>query len=467
MPFEGIRETLARFGDAWHSRDRAEPRARQETDLDFLPGALAVVKEPPSPAWRMLLWVLSGLLVVLLLWVTLGRLDVVAVAPGQTIPSDNSKVVQAFDQAAVQAIHVRNGDRVRSGQLLIELDPTLAAADMAASGGQLLAQTLEESRNAALLDHLAGRPVRFVPPPGTPPAVVAAQRQLLASAIAEYESSRAELVQRRAAAERDRDAARQEVAKLRETLPIEERQLAARRELADKGYYAKLRLMDYEQQYLQHRRDLGIHEASVAKAGAVIAGIDAALVSLRATLARTASTARVEAQRAGTIARSQNDRSERMRRFMQIRAPIDGNVEQLQVTTIGGVVKPAEPLLSIVPTGAPVVVEARMLNRDAGFVRPGQRARVKFEAFPFTDFGAVEGVVERVGRDAIQDEKLGPVFAVRIRLLQPTITLGGGRSQRLGAGLAATAEIRTGSRSILSYILSPIAQRADEAARER
>jgi hemolysin D len=76
-------------------------------------------------------------------------------------------------------------------------------------------------------------------------------------------------------------------------------------------------------------------------------------------------------------------------------------------------------------------------------------------------------VVERVGRDAIQDEKLGPVFAVRIRLLQPTITLGGGRAQRLGAGLAATAEIRTGSRSILSYILSPIAQRADEAGRER
>jgi hemolysin D len=145
---------------------------------------------------------------------------------------------------------------------------------------------------------------------------------------------------------------------------------------------------------------------------------------------------------------------------------VDGTVQQLTVHTIGGVVRPAETLMVIVPSGGEVEVEAQILNRDIGFVREGQPVRVKFEAFPFTDYGWVDGIVATISRDAVQDQRLGFVYTARVRLSRNYIQLGD-RRQPLGAGLQAQAEIRAGRRRIIQYLLSPIARTLDEAGRER
>ena len=157
--------------------------------------------------------------------------------------------------------------------------------------------------------------------------------------------------------------------------------------------------------------------------------------------------------------------SERNRRML-LTAPSAGVVQQLQVTTIGAVVRPADPLLVIVPEGTRLVVEANVLNRDAGFVREGQEVRVKLEAFPFTRYGVVQGNLTFLSRDAIEDENLGLVFPARVELSQQSITVGS-RGRPLTAGMAVTAEIKTGRRRIIEFLLSPIARRAEEAGRER
>jgi hemolysin D len=136
------------------------------------------------------------------------------------------------------------------------------------------------------------------------------------------------------------------------------------------------------------------------------------------------------------------------------------------VTTIGAVVRPADALLVIVPEGTRLVVEANVLNRDAGFVREGQDVRVKLEAFPFTRYGVVSGRLVFLSHDAIDDEELGLVFPARIELSQQTITVNG-RATLLTAGMAVTAEIKTGRRRIIEFLLSPIARRVEEAGRER
>ena len=139
---------------------------------------------------------------------------------------------------------------------------------------------------------------------------------------------------------------------------------------------------------------------------------------------------------------------------------------QLAVTTIGGVVEPARPIMVIVPSGSALVAEVRMANKDAGFVRSGQRVAVKLEAFPFTRFGTVPGRVEAVASDAVEDERLGLVYPVRIRLDRAAIDRGD-RRVALRAGMAVVADIRTGRRTVLSYLVSPVDQARHDAARER
>ena len=172
---------------------------------------------------------------------------------------------------------------------------------------------------------------------------------------------------------------------------------------------------------------------------------------------------------------------QRRQAFMQLRAPVSGTVQQLAVATIGGVVQPAQTLMIIVPDDADPVVEARIQNKDVGFIREGQPVRVKLEAFPFTDYGIVPGVVESISRDAVDTSQPGAaeqrdrngrviqpglVYTTRIRLLRRTIRADG-RDLPIGAGLAVQAEIKTGDRRIIQYLLSPVTQALDEAGRER
>lgn len=466
--------------ESWRMQNEADAKARPRSDHEFLPAALEIMEKPPSPGLRWLMLSLCTLFMVALAWSFIGKVDVIATASGKVIPSGNVKVIQPVELGYVRAIHVRNGQHVNAGQLLVELDPTLAGADADAATAGLLTSDLQAARNAALLAYLEGRPASFVAPPGTPPEVATAQRQYITTAIAEYEGQRASLSQRRAEHRAELLAAQAEVDKLRRTLPLVDQQIAAREELTRKGYYSRLQLLEYQQLRVEHEQNIEVQKANAIRAQAQIAGIDADLAQLRGTFGRTAVTSLVEGQDRSRIGREEVTKSARRRDYMALHAPVSGTVQQLAVSTVGGVVQAAQPIMVIVPDNAQVVVEAQILNRDIGFVRTGQKVRVKLEAFPFTDYGIVPGVVETISRDAVdmsqgngaqKDEKGRPVqqglvYAARIRLEQRTINVGG-TPQAIGPGLACQAEIVTGRRRIISYLLSPIMKTLDEAGREK
>ena len=146
-------------------------------------------------------------------------------------------------------------------------------------------------------------------------------------------------------------------------------------------------------------------------------------------------------------------------------APVDGTVQQLAVHTVGGVVEAVRPLMVVVPHGA-LKIEANVLNRDAGFVRRGQEVAVKLEAFPFTRYGTVPGRIESISPDAVDDRKQGPVYVARIAPLRSVIDRGDAVVP-LQPGMSATADIKTGQRSLLSYLISPIEAARAKAGRER
>jgi hemolysin D len=498
--FERRFPTLARngriFRESWRQQNIADLAFKPHSDHEFLPAALEIVEKPPSPGLRWLMLGLCGFFVLAILWSIFGKVDIVAVAGGKTIPAGSVKVIQPIEIGAVRAIHVANGQFVRKGQLLIELDPTIASADEDQSGQALLSAQMVQARNEALMRYLAGGSGSLVATPGMTPGAAATERQFVRTAIAEYEAEQAALRQQRAQSSAELAGSAAEIAKLREALPYIDRQLAARNELADKGYFSKLRLLEYEQLRAEHLRNIDVQSANAARARASIANFDAQIARLRESFGKTAVTDLVEANDRAAASSADVRRSERRRRFQELRSPVDGVVQQLTVTTIGGVVQPAQALMAIVPCRAAagqrpdpaactsaVEVEAFVQNKDIGFVKPGQRTAVKLEAFNFTDYGLIDGTVEFISRDAIdlaqrpagavQDargrpEQQGLVYAARIRLnCAPGDPRRIALCARVQPGMSVQAEIKTGKRRIIQYLLSPIGKAVGEAGRER
>ncbi|HEY8604750.1 HlyD family type I secretion periplasmic adaptor subunit [Tsuneonella suprasediminis] len=492
--FPTIARHISVLRESWRTQNLADKAFKPREAHEFLPAALEIMEKPPSPGLRRLLWLTCGLFVLAIIWAVIGKIDVVAVASGKTVPMGNVKIVQPLEIGSVRVIHVRNGQFVKKGDLLVELDPTLAIADEAQSEQTLLSARIMQARNNALLAYQERRPARFVPPPGTTPEIVRTEQAYIRSAIGEYEARRASLMQQRAERRAELVGAEAEIAKLREALPYLDKQMTARAELAEKGYYSKLKLLEYEQARAEHLRNIDIQRAKADKARAAIGTLDAEMATLRQNFGKLAVTDLAEANDKAGLAGEELRKAARRRELMELRAPVDGVVQQLAITTVGGVVQAAQPLMVIVPCSSgnakgltscngSIEVEAFIQNKDIGFVKVGQRVAVKLEAFNFTDYGLIEGTVENISRDAIdqsqqptgsvRDENGRPiqpglVYAARIRLAcGPDEPNRHPLCNRVLPGMAVQAEIKTGRRRIIQYLLSPIRQIVDEVGRER
>ena len=447
--------------------DKARVAAHQSShENTFLPAALEVVERPVSPTARVTTWVLLGGLFVTALWVTLGRVDVVVSAPGRILSSGASKLVQSAGSGVVAAIHVRDGDHVRAGQVLVELDTTLATAELDQARKALLSDQLEVARNRALVAALGGKGVHFVAPEGTPQDVATAERQLIAAQIAEVNSTVAGYAAARASSQADAQAANATRAKLDDTLPILDHEVGAMNRLDAKGYAPGMRLLELQRQRRSDQGDRDVAAAQAARGFSEAHKYAEAAIQTRDAARRQAMVELAKAAADATVRAEDVTKATRRAGLEKLTAPADGTVQQLQVHTVGGVVEPARTLMVVVPDRADIEIEAHVLNKDVGFVREGQAATVKIDAFPFTRYGTVPGTVVSLSRDAVPDEKLGATYIARIRLARSTINVDG-KPMALGSGLGVTADIRTGSRRIVSWLLSPIMTTVDQAARER
>ncbi len=461
-----VRRHADTWVEAWRAA-RAEEKAKRESDnTEFLPAVLEVLEQPPNPIGRSILWGIMGFLAIALAWACLGSIDVVAVAQGRIIPDGRIKTVQAPDQGVVRAIYVRDGQVVAEGEPLIELDATLSEAEAEQAREAFLVAQIDRARARALLDYAAGRRGGFVAPEGVDEAIVETQREIVAARIEEQQAAVRGLVAEQEQRRGDRAMVAADVVRLEQQLPLAEEQLRSFRSLEERGYAARLRVSEVEERTIGLRQDLAIRREELSRARAAEAAANERLAAARSTFRREALDAFNEADATARLREQEFAiASERNRRMLLV-APSAGVVQQLQVTTLGAVVRPADPLLVIVPEGTTLVVEANVLNRDAGFVREGQDVRVKLEAFPFTRYGVVEGRLAFMSRDAVEDENLGLVFPARVELSQQSISVAGA-GRPLTAGMAVTAEIRTGRRRIIEFLLSPIARRVEEAGRER
>jgi hemolysin D len=451
--------------DALDNERARSRRVLRTEEADFLPAALEVIERPVSPTARVTAWLLLGLLAVALLWLVLGQVDVVASAPGKLVPADDVKLIQPGAAGIVHAILVRDGQSVRAGQPLVELDPTVSDADTAQASKALETALLDAARLHAVLSALDGQGLRFTPPAGTTADVADTQIAFARAQLAGIQAASRTHVADTQAARAAGAEAQIQAAKLTETLPLLDEQIAANEKLLEKGYVSKLRVIEMRRQRLTAARDRDAALATARKAEAQIAvaggnssqSTAEARARVLADLAKAESDARLRKEE---LTKATNRSS-----LQRLVSPVDGTVTQLAVHTVGGVVEAAKPIMVIVPARGKLIAEVAIANRDIGFVVAGQPVALKIEAFPFTRYGAVQGRLEQISSDAIQDEKHGLIYTARVTLDRATIQRDGA-TVALTPGMAVTADIRIGRRSLASYLLSPIDEIRRTAARE-
>jgi hemolysin D len=462
---------------------------RRTTDeREFLPAALEIMETPASPVGRAIGGVIVAAVVASLAWACIGQVDIIATATGRLVPVGRTKIIQPFETGVVSAILVSDGDHVKAGQTLISIDPTQAQADRDHYRRDWLQARLELARLRGIEQALAhGTPATLMDTPTDASAeditlASVKMRAQMAGQDAKLRALDEQIIEKQGEA----DEAAAGLAKLQASLPWQTAETQIRRNAKDLKYGNQVAWVEAERSLVEEQQELGVlarhREQALAGRAALVRQREQAVAEFQDGVLGDLAKARTQASEL----EANLSKAEQRLALDTLRAPIDGTVESLSVHTVGGVVTPAQALMLVVPDEARLVVEAGVENKDVGFVHPGQRAEVKVETFAFTRYGMIDGTVQALSRDAVleggdrkasgqkRDEALddeAPVarpasYMARIALDRNWIDTEAGR-MTLGAGMSVSAEIYTGRRRIIEFLLSPLQRLAAESAHER
>jgi hemolysin D len=460
---------------------------RRGAELAFLPAALEIVETPPSPIGRAIGITIILLFCAALAWAWWGTIDIVASATGKIVASGRTKIIQPFETGVVRAVYVQDGQAVKAGDILVELDPTISGAESDRLAKELLAAQLDVNRLQALLSDGDDPAASFVAPKGASAAQIELHRTLLSQELEEYRAKLANLDKQYAQAEAGRAGAAAQVKKLTLAIPLLKKRVAAFKKLVDGGYGSVLQYLTLSQDLVEHQQELEAQKAKFAETAAALAGLLEQKRQTQAEFRRTNYADLSQAEQKAAGAQEQLVAAQQRQHLQTLTAPVDGTVQQLAVHTVGGVVTPAQQLMAVVPADSRLEIEAMVSNRDIGFVSAGQPAEIKIDTFDFTRYGLLHGQVLSISQDAIvrerpQDrsndrapgspsdssEPKGQElnYSARISLDRSRMRIDD-QMVNLSPGMAVTVEIKTGSRMILSYLLSPLLRYRQETLRER
>ena len=458
-------------------------RYERQDEREFLPAALEVVETPPSPTGRALGLVIVSFFAIAAAWAFLGKVDVIATAPGRLLPSGDVKTIQPLDPGVVRAILVDNGDHVRSGQLLIELDPTQTGADRDQFSHDLIQARLDVARLTALKIAIqTGRAPQLAAPADAPADLLEESRAAMRAQADQLTAKLADLTQQIAQKSAEAAEVNAETEKINASLSMLADKEHIHRELNEQGYGTSLAYLDAQQQLSEARHSLGVQAHRAAQAVAARSALERQREGVRSQFTADILSDLDKAQVRQNELSQQLIKAQDKSAQTQLRSPIDGVVEQLTVHTLLGVVTPAQRLMIVVPDKSNLMIEAHLENRDVGFVHAGQPVKVKVETFNFTRYGLIDGRVVDVSRDVVNDDppqpdgaaaqtpsdrqRKSPTYVARIALSKTSMMIDG-RLEPLQPGMSITAEIKTGNRTIIDYLLSPLARKTQESLHER
>jgi hemolysin D len=430
---------------------------KDRLDYEFLPEAMELEETPPSPFGRILLWAIVLLVVGAFLWSYFGKVDEEVVARGKVIPDGMVKVIQPSDTGVIRAIHVEEGQRVKKGDLLIELDPTITQAEVESSEKSL---AINRSDMARLKAELRGEQIRGSGK--NHDRLLLLQTDLKQAREAEHkakvESLELVVSQKKTALQ----SAEESILKLEKTLELVSKQEEAFRQLAEKGYASMIEHVQRQKELVRTEKELNEQRKLADQIRDGLKEAEKNLEALKKERERSILGEIVEKERAITVLEGEFTKASRRSQLERLYSPVNGTVHGLATHTIGGVVTPAQPIITIVPDGTPLIVEAMALNQDIGFIHPGQQAELKLDTFPFQKYGTIEAELSYVSPDAQEDQKIGLVYKIKLKPKRFTIRVKD-KDVPLVPGMSVTAEIKTGEKRVIEFFISPFIKYVDES----
>lgn len=358
-------------------------------------------------------------------WASFAEIDQVSRATGQVIPSGRVQIVQSTDGGVIEAINVKEGDRVRKGQVLVTLDRVRLAAAMDESRAKVASLKTVKARIEA---ELFNKPLVFPEDVNDFPDFMANQQQLFS---------------------RRRMAQVQDIGALRRMLRLVEQELAMNRPLLEFGDVSRSEIIRLERSVADFEGQIANRQNKYLQdLQAEYAKVDEDLVTAEQTLT----------QRQSAFA------------VTKLEAPTDGIVKNVRLTTIGGVLRPSDEVLQIVPTGEELILEAKVSPADIAYVRVGQIASVKFDAYDSSIFGSADGRVSYISPDTLTEQKPSGeqvFYRVHIRVDTKAMRPRVDQPIEIQPGMTATTEILTGYNTVLKYLLKPLIKTVEQSFGER
>lgn len=433
-------------------------------EKEFLPAVLAVTEVPPSHGARLLTYVIISIFMVLLLWAYWGKIDIIATSQGKLMPASNIKTIQTLEDSEIEEIYVQEGQYVQAQQELIKFNQTEVRASISRLKNEIAALEIAIARLGALLSDAPE--TNFHYSDKINPYLIKMHSDLLKSQMAEKNAKLEVLLSQIAKAEKEKETTEAEIMRIAHLLPSVQERIEKKKILVEKKLLARLTFLEQEEELTNLSEQKNVQLKKLAETEENIEYLKKEYRQYLAEFDKNLTQELTEAQE--KLASYQQELikyNEALKRTI-IKAPLAGYVQQLVYHTRGGVVEKAKPIMNIVPEDYQLEAEVMILNKDIGFVKPEQEVEIKIDSFPFTKYGTIAGKVRNISGDAIKDEKLGLVYNSRLRLADNKINADGKLIQ-LKPGMGITAEIKTGKRRVLEYLLSPIIKYMDESMRER
>jgi len=464
------------FKDAWQNRHTMGSDNHTRELAAFLPAALEIAHAPANPLAKWLGRLLILLFTLGVIWAMFGEVNIVASAEGKIIPSSRVKQIQPLEKAVVKAILVSEGQTVAKGQALIELDSALTGADQKRLTSEhqsaqlqlaikqslltLLNQATEQQQISTIDD------IVFI----TDDTVPAQQRQLHKNLLwqqwRQYQSQQSNLRNNLSEIKAEQAATREIIKKLQQTLPMMTKRTETMATLYEKRLVPETEHLELEQQRIEQTQDLAAERQRLKQLKASQAGIQDQLNTLVAQTKTNTLTEITELHRQQSSIKEELTKATDLNAKQILYAPVSGQVQELAINTVGGVVMEAQQLMLIVPDEQQLEVEVFLENKDIGFVQEGMAAEIKIHTFPFTKYGLIDGEITTISDDATIDEQRGLIYGMHLLMKQNTIEVKG-KDVRLMPGMAVTAEVKTGKRRIIEFFLAPLLRYKEESIRER
>lgn len=433
----------------------------EDTDTDFVRDADRFMIEQEPLRARIMIRALLGIVLFAVLWSAIVKIEEVTKGDGKVIPSSQLQVLQSLDGGIVSKIAVKEGQQVDAGQLLLQIDSTRFESSVRENRAQYLSLAAKAARLTALAE---GRQFTLDANIVTEdPKTADEERRLYETATHELNAQVQIAQQQMAQRQQELTEARARLVQAEQAYDLTSKEYAVTKPLLASGAVSEVDLLRLERDIARFKGERDVASAQISRAQAAISEANRKIQEVELNVRNTARRELSDTMaKMNALAQTSTGLSDRVKQSA-IRSPVKGTVKRLLVNTVGGVVQPGRDIVEVVPSDDQLLLEARVLPKDIAFLRPGQKAVVKFTAYDFSIYGGLDATLEHIGADSVTDERGNTFYVVRVRTSKSYL----GAHMPIIPGMVAEVDIITGEKSILSYLMKPVLRAKQGALTER